>query len=77
MKPCGRAKQGLIRFALFIAPPEIHILAIDCPVTRRTDHKQIMIQKKIRSSNEMPPIDLKLALDLYSDVDEVKNRSFH
>jgi len=32
----------------------------------------MMIQKKIRSSSEMQPIDLKLVLDLYSDVDEVR-----
>jgi len=73
----GEKCESLNSIRTFIAPPEIHIQAIDCPVTRRTDHDQIMIQKKIRSSSEMPPIDLELALDLYSDVDEVKNRSFH
>jgi hypothetical protein len=34
------------------------------------------IQKKLRSSNEMPPLNLELDLQLNSDVDKVKNYSF-
>jgi len=36
-----------------------------------------MTQKKIRLSNEILPINLELELDLYLDVDKVKNYSFH